>query len=227
MDPVLKNSTICRNRSTVPHEFLGTESRSIRSRSYNNETCSAPPGFQGGHCSRSPRFTTFFSALISSFDSSHLGPWKDTTSFFLRLLLASKISFYEVFFLCLGLSYHHPEFAHHLLVLYLAMAATHLLFFGDQLSDSLPSIQNLFLSSKNSPALRRFLQEATDIIQINTASLKPHERKEDFTFKTLQDVAEAISKQEVPDALFSTVLMCVVRLGELIKSVTPGRIGHL
>lgn len=70
--------------------------------------------------------------------------------------------------------------------------------------------------SKSLPTVRRFLREATDVFQTNLAALKLQERDETFAVGTLQDLAEQVSKQDVPDALIATVLMCIARLGELI-----------
>ena len=96
------------------------------------------------------------------------------------------------------------------------MTLQRLLLFGDQTVEKLSSIKNLVRVSRNSPSLRRFLQEATDVIQTEVAGLSPDERKAFFAFDTLIALAEENAKEEVPNEIVATTLMCIARLGELI-----------
>ena len=100
------------------------------------------------------------------------------------------------------------------------MALQRLLLFGDQTVEKLPSIQNLVRVSKTSPSLRRFLREATDVIQTEVTKLSPDERKAFFAFDTLLSLAEENAKEEAPNEIVATTLMCIARLGELILLVT-------
>lgn len=96
------------------------------------------------------------------------------------------------------------------------MALQRLLLFGDQTVEKFPSIQKLVRASRSSSTLRRFLREATDVIQTEVAKLSPDERKAFFAFDTLLTLAEENAKQEAPNEIVATALMCIARLGELI-----------
>jgi hypothetical protein len=96
------------------------------------------------------------------------------------------------------------------------MAPQRLLLFGDQTVEKLPSIQNLVRVSRTSPSLLRFLREATDVIQTEVTKLSPDERKAFFSFDNLLTLAEENAKQEAPNEIVATTLMCIARLGELI-----------
>ncbi|KAI9728586.1 MAG: Type I Iterative PKS [Cirrosporium novae-zelandiae] len=99
------------------------------------------------------------------------------------------------------------------------MASQHVLLFGDQTVEKLPSIRNLVQLSRTSPSLRRFLQEATDVVQAETMKVSPSERKWFSSFHSILALAEDYAKQEDPDEVVATVLMCIERLGELILYV--------
>ncbi|MCJ1396229.1 hypothetical protein MMC18_009118 [Xylographa bjoerkii] len=99
------------------------------------------------------------------------------------------------------------------------MAPQHVLVFGDQTVEKLPSIQNLIKLSRTSASLRRFLQAATDVVQIETTLVTLKERQPFGSFDNLLSLAEYNAKQDEPDEVVSTVLMCVERLGELILYV--------
>ena len=96
------------------------------------------------------------------------------------------------------------------------MARQRLLLFGDQTVEKFPSIQKLVCVSKHSSILRRFLRDATDVIQTEVAQLGPDEREAFFAFDTLLTLAEKNAKEEAPNEIVATALMCVARMGELI-----------
>ena len=89
--------------------------------------------------------------------------------------------------------------------------------------EKLPSIQNLVHLSRRSPSLRRFLQEATDVVQTETAKVTPTERKAFGSFHSILALAEYSVAQDEPDEVVSTVLMCIERLGEMILLVSFAR----
>ncbi|KAL7793749.1 putative polyketide synthase [Trichoderma ceciliae] len=96
------------------------------------------------------------------------------------------------------------------------MTKQHLLLFGDQTVEKLSSIQSLVRNSKTSPAARRFLQEVTDVVQLEFSTLSKGEHGWAGSFSTLLGLAEENKEQDGANALVSTVLMCIGRLGELI-----------
>ena len=96
------------------------------------------------------------------------------------------------------------------------MAVQHVLVFGDQTVDKLPCIENLVKLSRTSASLRRFLQAATDVVQIETTKVTLKERSSFGSFDSILSLAEYNTKQEEPDEVVSTVLMCIERLGELL-----------
>ncbi|UKZ81664.1 Type I Iterative PKS [Trichoderma virens FT-333] len=98
----------------------------------------------------------------------------------------------------------------------LAATKRHLLLFGDQTVEKLSSIQALVRNAKSSPAAKRFLQEITDVIQLEFSTLSKSEHGWTGNFDTLLGLAEENEEQHGANALISTVLMCIGRLGELI-----------
>ncbi|KAK8017980.1 polyketide synthase [Apiospora marii] len=101
----------------------------------------------------------------------------------------------------------------------MAQPNIHLLVFGDQVIDKRPMIRNLVRSSKSSPAARRFLQEATDIVQLDLAQLTPDEHGWTGSVESLLGLAEEHATREVNGTalLFVTSLLTLVgRLGDLI-----------
>ena len=104
------------------------------------------------------------------------------------------------------------------------MAPQHVLVFGDQTVEKLPSIQNLVQLSRTSPSLRRFLQEATDVVQSETAKVSLTERRSFGSFDNILALAEHNTNQDEPDEVVSTVIMCIERLGELILLVSEPQI---
>lgn len=99
------------------------------------------------------------------------------------------------------------------------MAPQRLFLFGDQTIEKLPAVTSLIRLSQASAALRRFLREATDIIQCEIPRLSPHSRKAFPAFDDVLSLAERNAKTEEPTALVPMVLITIARLGELIVSV--------
>ncbi|KAM6476656.1 polyketide synthase [Trichoderma sp. SZMC 28011] len=97
-----------------------------------------------------------------------------------------------------------------------AITRRHLLLFGDQTVEKLTSIRALVRNAKTSPAAKRFLQEITDVIQIEFSTLSKSEHGWTGTFDTLLGLAEENDEQNGANTLVSTVLMCIGRLGELV-----------
>ena len=99
------------------------------------------------------------------------------------------------------------------------MAPQRLFLFGDQTVEKVPSIRNLVKLSKKSPALQRFLQEATDVVQREAAALDTDDRKLFFAFDDLLSLAEQSAKAPDQTEVVPTTLITIVRLGELMLSV--------
>ena len=97
------------------------------------------------------------------------------------------------------------------------MASQRLLLFGDQMLENLPVIRGLVYRSRSSPLLRRFLREATDIIQLEVSKLDQDDQEAFFGFETLLSLAEKNSNLERPNEIVNTTLMCIARLGDLIS----------
>lgn len=104
----------------------------------------------------------------------------------------------------------------------MAQLDTHLLVFGDQVVDKRPMIRSLVRNSKSSPASRRFLQEATDIVQVELAQLTPDEHGWTGSVESLLGLAEEHAAREAKGTalLFITSLLTLIgRLGDLIVYV--------
>ncbi|MCJ1403808.1 hypothetical protein MMC11_007031 [Xylographa trunciseda] len=99
------------------------------------------------------------------------------------------------------------------------MAPQHVLVFGDQTVEKLPSIEALVKLSRASSSLRRFIQAATDVVQIETTKVTLQEQRAFGSFDSLLSLAEFNAKQDEPNEVVSTVLMCIERLGELMLYV--------
>ena len=95
------------------------------------------------------------------------------------------------------------------------MTSTNLVLFGDQTVEKLSSIQSLVRHSKTSPAARRLLQEATDLVQINFARLSKEDRRWSHEIHALLGLAEENIDEQNPNGVIATILMCIGRLGEL------------
>ena len=101
------------------------------------------------------------------------------------------------------------------------MASQILLLFGDQTSEKLPSVRRLTRVSKKSPLLQRFFRDATDIVQTEVAKLSIDRRNAFLAFDSWVNLAERHAEQEYPDDVVSTVLITIIRLGDLILLVEP------
>lgn len=97
------------------------------------------------------------------------------------------------------------------------MASQRLLLFGDQMLQNLPVIRDLVYHSRRSPLLRRFLQEATDVIQFEVSKLDRCDQESFFGFETLLSLAEKNAKLRHPNEIVNTTLMCIARLSYLIS----------
>ena len=100
------------------------------------------------------------------------------------------------------------------------MAPHRVLLFGDQTVEKLPSIQDLVRVSRNSPLLRRFLQDAADVVQTEVAKLNLDTRRAFVNFDSFVTLAEENAKQDA-DEVVATTLMCIARLGQLLMLVVP------
>ena len=82
--------------------------------------------------------------------------------------------------------------------------------------ENLSVIRDLVYRSRRSPLLRRFLQEAADVIQFEVSKLDRYDQEVFFDFQTLLSLAEKNAKLRHPNEMVNTTLMCVARLGYLI-----------
>ena len=96
------------------------------------------------------------------------------------------------------------------------MASQRLLLYGDQMLPNLPVIRDLVHRSRRSPLLRRFLREATDVIQYEVSRLGRDDQESFLGFETLLSLSEENSKLKRPNEIVNTTLMCIARLGYLI-----------
>lgn len=92
-----------------------------------------------------------------------------------------------------------------------------LLIFGDQTVEKLPLIRALVQNSKTSPAAKRFLQEATDVLQLEFSKVSQVEHGWTRSFDTLLGLAEENADQDGnANIMVATMLMCIGRLGDLV-----------
>ncbi|KAK5991366.1 Non-reducing polyketide synthase PKS16 [Cladobotryum mycophilum] len=84
----------------------------------------------------------------------------------------------------------------------------HLLLFGDQSSETFSSIQNLVRRSKYVPAARRFLQEATDAIQLEFSLLGHSKHGWSGSLDSLLALAEEYENSSGGNIIVSAALMC-------------------
>ncbi|GJD04152.1 polyketide synthase [Colletotrichum higginsianum] len=102
-----------------------------------------------------------------------------------------------------------------------ASSSNHVLFFGDHMSDPVSLIRNLVHVSKHSPAVRRLLDEATDVLQLELSRLSRLDHGWDKTFDSLLEMAEANASTGESDGrekngVLTCALFCISRLGELV-----------
>ena len=88
--------------------------------------------------------------------------------------------------------------------------------FGDQMLDSLPVVRGLVSRSRKRPLVRRFLQEATDVMHVEVSQFQSHEQEHFFEFETLLSLAETNAALTQPNGFVNTTLMYIARLGYLI-----------
>lgn len=96
------------------------------------------------------------------------------------------------------------------------MTFPHLLLFGDQAIEKLSSIRNIYAISKTRPQLRRFLREATDVVQCQLSALTPDERSGFGHFADLLELAEWYAAQEHPEEIVGATLITAVQIGEFL-----------
>ncbi|WQF90281.1 Putative Acyl transferase domain superfamily, phosphopantetheine binding ACP domain, thiolase [Colletotrichum destructivum] len=104
-----------------------------------------------------------------------------------------------------------------------ASSSNHVLFFGDHMSDPVSLIRNLVHISKQSPAVRRLLDEATDVLQLELSRLSRLDHGWDKTFDSLLEMAEANATSTAGESdggekngILTCALFCISRLGELV-----------
>lgn len=91
-----------------------------------------------------------------------------------------------------------------------------LVFGGSQLEDTLLSIQELVRLSKSIPSAKRFLREATDVVQLEFTQLSREDHGWTGNLDSLLALAEEYHETRCDNVIISTVLACVGRLGQLI-----------
>lgn len=89
------------------------------------------------------------------------------------------------------------------------------LLFGDQTGDIYTAIKDLARQSRQSLTLRTFLQNASDVLQLETSKLHTRDRERFRPFDSILSLAEAHADGGL-DVVISTILLCVVQLGALI-----------
>ncbi|KAL5898830.1 hypothetical protein ACKVWC_000243 [Pyricularia oryzae] len=97
---------------------------------------------------------------------------------------------------------------------------SHVLFFGDHMSDCVSIIRNLVTLSKTSVAVRRLLDEAIDTLKLEFSNLSRLEHGWNQKFESLIELAEAnFNKDEMEggqNGIITCALICIARLGELV-----------
>ncbi|KAI0468236.1 hypothetical protein F4859DRAFT_524720 [Xylaria cf. heliscus] len=95
----------------------------------------------------------------------------------------------------------------------------HVLLFGDQTDNVVDTIRNLYISSKRSALLTKFLRDASDLCQIEFGNLQLGFRNETPPFDSLLEMAENHAKTDGSPVLAASVVSYFARLGELILRV--------
>ncbi|KAK2057701.1 putative polyketide synthase, partial [Colletotrichum caudatum] len=102
----------------------------------------------------------------------------------------------------------------------MAVPSNYVLFFGDQMSDKVSTIKNIVRISKHNSALRRFLDEANDTLQLEFSRLSRLEHGWDKKLDSLIELAEANASAEElaggQNGVLTCALCCIGRLGELV-----------
>ncbi|GAP85116.2 putative polyketide synthase [Rosellinia necatrix] len=99
----------------------------------------------------------------------------------------------------------------------MSAAARRVLLFGDQTDNVTGSVSDLYISSKQSGLLAKFLRDASDICQSEFGNLQPCLQKDTPPFESLLEMAENHAKTDGSPVLTSCVLSYFVRLGKLIS----------
>ena len=98
----------------------------------------------------------------------------------------------------------------------------HFLLFGDQTIEKLPVVESIVKLSQTSHLLRRFLDSATDSLQIEASKLPKKERVYFQDFHSLLELAQRNNEVASKSSeIVATVVLAVARLGELVLSVSP------
>ncbi len=92
----------------------------------------------------------------------------------------------------------------------------HILLFGDQTDNVAGTISHLYAASKNSGLLASFLQDASDLCQVEFGNLQPCFRKETPPFESLLEMAENHAKTDGSPVLASCAVSYFARLGHLV-----------
>ncbi|KAK5625822.1 hypothetical protein RRF57_001538 [Xylaria bambusicola] len=92
----------------------------------------------------------------------------------------------------------------------------HVLLFGDQTDNVTSSILSLYTASKHSGLLTRFLQDASDLCQIEFGNLQPCFRNETPPFESLLEMTENHGKTDGSPVLASCAVSYFARLGQLV-----------
>ncbi|KAI1305118.1 hypothetical protein F5Y03DRAFT_406655 [Xylaria venustula] len=92
----------------------------------------------------------------------------------------------------------------------------HVLLFGDLTDDVASCVSNLYVASKNSGLLAKFLQDASDLCQIEFGNLQPCFRKEIPPFESLLDMAENHTMTDDSPVISSCAVSYFARLGQLV-----------
>ncbi|KHN94383.1 Beta-ketoacyl synthase [Metarhizium album ARSEF 1941] len=98
------------------------------------------------------------------------------------------------------------------------LGVTKILLFGDQTVEKLPAIRRLVSHASSSRLVQRFLREACDAVQLEVGKLPAHseERRNIGNFDSILRLAEDNSRLKEPSEIVATVLMNIVRIGELL-----------
>ncbi|KIX00034.1 uncharacterized protein Z518_10961 [Rhinocladiella mackenziei CBS 650.93] len=97
------------------------------------------------------------------------------------------------------------------------MPSKQVLFFGDEVVSPLPAIHNLYRQARSSITIQRFLSEATRVVKLEICKLQAEQRDRWPGFDTIIELAETWAKQELPGGAVNMTLVCISRLGELLK----------
>ncbi|KXT07088.1 hypothetical protein AC578_2468 [Pseudocercospora eumusae] len=95
--------------------------------------------------------------------------------------------------------------------------AAHVLIFGDNQTDKVLGIRKLYKFSRTRPQLRKFLQSATDTVQLHLSALAASHEGLDFgRFNNLLELAEHVQAAVHPEAVANAVLITASQIGEVL-----------